>query len=497
MGKANAGIFSFDRSIDGILGAFASLRNRKTGENDPLRNALYNVGILLLLAVFLGVILILRPFIRPLLWGLLVAAALFPMKKRLAFTINKWIKKVEKEEKPIIVGIFLLPFTGLEKLGECITRFTLTHIKFILIGFSSLIALRIFVHYVPKEFFSLILGVIVWLHSIFGKIASTLSPSMIIVLVICYLITIKIMWNSSNSNTFVICGQGAWIFIIGYFCSYLGAFQIPAFLLIMAYGFAGLYCDEGSNSQILCKIKNSLKKEEKREERETTPEVNATPMSRLMKTKSHLSEIKSKMQLNVPHESKIDTTLESDWYFKILFYACTATVLFTHLWMVFLSFIPISFYAIKALCKALGLWNHIEFQFYQKTTKIREWIEPRKYALVPLCLPGVLQLNKKVRIVFCDKLKSYVDDISACIMIVVLIVAAISLSVFTFVQIYSEAITVAQLSGNLINRTLTMRPELVEQLPINMQNLNDVIDNAYQYGRGYIENYLGESNILW
>jgi hypothetical protein len=208
------------------------------GENDPLRSAMYNVGILLLLAVFLGVILILKPFIRPLIWGLLVAAALFPMKKRLAFTINKWIKKVEREEKPIIVGIFLLPFTGigkikffnliliynlifLEKLGECITRFTLTHIKFILIGFSSLIALRIFVHYVPKEFFTGILSVILWLHSLFGKAASTLSPLMLIVLVICYLITIKIMWNSSNSNFFIICGQGAWIFVAGYLCRYL------------------------------------------------------------------------------------------------------------------------------------------------------------------------------------------------------------------------------------------------------------------------------------
>jgi hypothetical protein len=288
------------------------------------------------------------------------------------------------------------------------------------------------------------------------------------------------------------------IYFLKYFYSYLGTFQIPAFLSIIFYCTAGLYCDEESNSQILCKIKNSLKKEEKREEREKAPEVAATPLSRLMKTKTHLSEIKTKMQLNVPQESKKDAPLdlESDWYFKILFYACTAAVLFTHLWMVFLSFIPISFYAIKELCKALGLWSSIESQFYQSTVKIREWIEPRKYALIPCCLPGVLQLNKKIRIVFCDKLKSYVDDISACFMIVVLIVAAIALSVFTFVQIYSEAITVAQLSGNLINRTLTMRPELIEQLPINMQNLNDVIDNAYQYSRGYIENYLGEFDLF-
>lgn len=464
---------------------------------------MYNVGLILLLGVFFLVILILKPFMRPLLWGLLFAAAGFPMKKKIANSINKWIGKVEKEERPIVVSMVLLPFTGLDRLGECITKFTLTHIKFILIGLSSLIGLRILVHYVPKEFFSAILGIVVWLHSFFERIASSLSPLMLVILVISYLITIKILWNSSNSNTFVICGQGAWVFLIGYLCSYLGALQIPAFMAIMAYGLAGLYFDDENSSQFLSKIKNSFKKEEAREEREATPEMStATPsMSRLMKTKSHLSDIKSKMQLNVPQESDkakkdADAPLESDWYFKILFYACAATVLFTHLWMVFLSFIPISFYAIKAICNALGLWNHIESQFNQRSSKVREWLEPRKYAVMPLCLPGVLQLNKKVRKVFCSKLKSYVDDISACIMIIVLIVLGIGVSVFTFVQIYSEAITVAQLTGNLINRTLTTRPDLVEQLPINMQNLNEVIDNAYQYSRGTIEGYLGVSQLI-
>lgn len=398
-----------------------------------------------------------------------------------------------------------MKFSGLEKLGEFIIRFTLTHIKVILAGLSSLVALRLLIHYVPKEFFTGILSVLLWFHSIFGKISS-LSLSMLAVLVIAYLITIKLMWSTSTSNTFVILSQGGWIFLVGFLCSYLGALQIPVFIALMIYGLIGMYYDdETNNSDFVKGIKGIFKKKEEEEVVGGGGEndvITATPMSRLMKTKSHFSEIKSKMQLNVTQEGeaaggkKVKDTpqeLESNGYFKILFYACTATVLFKYLWIVFLSFIPISFYAIKSLCKALGLWNYIDMQTRQPIQKLKDWLEPRKYALMPMCLPGILQFNKKAHKFLCLKLKSFVDDISASIMIVFLIVSVGALSIFCFIQIYSEAIAVAQLSGNLINRTLTMRPELVESLPINMQNINDVIDNAYQYSRGTIENYLGMS----
>lgn len=114
----------------------------------------------------------------------------------------------------------------------------------------------------------------------------------------------------------------------------------------------------------------------------------------------------------------------------------------------------------------------------------------RKHALIPIFLPGMLQLNTKIHNMFCSKIKYYADDISAIVMIVFLILFVIFISVFSFVQIYSETITVVQLTGDLVNRTLTHRPDLVDMLPMNMQSMNDVIDNAYQYSHGTIEEHL-------
>jgi hypothetical protein len=298
-----------------------------------------------------------------------------------------------------------------------------------------------------------------------------------------------------------------WIFIVAFICSHLGAFQVPAFVCVMIYVFVGLVCDESQESnQFVTKIKTFFKKSpetepEKPQSTETEPTTSenfpATPMSRLTKTKNQLTDIKHKMQLNLHHErqqkssNEKEIELESDTYFKILFYCCMATILWSQIWIVFLCFIPITFYGLKELCKVLGIYAYIEDQFKTRyLPAINAWLEPRRSAIVPVWLPGVRQLNSKIHKFFCVKLKSFVDDISAIVMILFLIFFVIFLGIFFFFQIYSETIAVAQLGSNLINRTLVLRPDLVEMLPISMQSMNDVIDNAYKYSRGTIEDYL-------
>ena len=274
----------------------------------------------------------------------------------------------------------------------------------------------------------------------------------------------------------------------------------------MIYVFIALVCDDRQvNIPFINKLKSYFNKspEPESEKQSTEPEVTtsenfpSTPMGRLLKTKNHLTDIKQKMQLNIhaeqrQHKSKEkDVELESDSYFKILFYGCMATILWNQIWIVFLCFIPITFYGLKELCKVLGIFTYLEDQWTnQYLPAIIAWLEPRRSAIVPIWLPGVRQLNSKVHKFFCVKLKSFVDDISAIVMILFLIFFVIFLGIFFFFQIYSETIAVAQLGSNLINRTLLLRPDLVEMLPISMQSMNDIIDNAYKYSRGSIEDYL-------
>jgi hypothetical protein len=164
----------------------------------------------------------------------------------------------------------------------------------------------------------------------------------------------------------------------------------------MIYGIIGLVCDDSQDgSKLLGKIKNIFNKtedeaaEKKKESTETETEVfPATPLGRLMKTRNQLTDIKHKMQLNLHHEQRQqkqkekEVELESDSYFKILFYACTATILWSQVWIVFLCFIPITFYGVKELCKVLGIFTYLEDQWKTRhLPALMNWLEPRRSAV--------------------------------------------------------------------------------------------------------------------
>lgn len=491
------------------------MKNQKTGEVDkPLKSALLNVGVLLGLAAFVGVFLVLAPFLKPLLWSCLFGAVLFPAKKKLSTAINSWISQIETNETPIAIGVLLFPLNSLVKLGEIIARWLSDHIKFLFIGSFAIISLNLIIRYVPAELYSGFVKVLMWHHELLGKIVGSLNLTLVFLMLLSYALAVVVLWNTSSSNVFVMLGQLVWIFIVAYISSFFGSLQIAAFIAFMIYCVVGLFYDEKNQngSELVARIKRLIKKDLPAEDpvveepppKEPEPtsydDFPKTPIGRLLKTKVNLSEIKQKMQLSL-HPSNDDdddeelknpkVELESDTYFKFLFYACAATLLWHQLWILFLCFIPVTCYAFKELFKILGVFNYIEDQWRNNySKKLHSWFEPRRHALLPICLPGILQLNTKLHKFTCNKLKSFVDDISAIVMILLLVFLAIFLSVFFFFQIYSETIAVAQLGSDLVNRTLTLRPDLVEMLPINMQSFDDVIDNAYKYSRTTIEDYI-------
>lgn len=96
---------------------------------------------------------------------------------------------------------------------------------------------------------------------------------------------------------------------------------------------------------------------------------------------------------------------------------------------------------------------------------VQSWIVPRHAALLPLYLPGVIELNGKVHRYIRSTVKDSIDTASSIIMIFLLILIAIFASVFCAVEIYSETITVVQLGKDLINHTLSHKPELVDIFP--------------------------------
>lgn len=89
----------------------------------------------------------------------------------------------------------------------------------------------------------------------------------------------------------------------------------------------------------------------------------------------------------------------------------------------------------------------------------------RRAAIVPVCMPGVFQLNTKISKTIQEIMKESIDTASSIIMIILLILTVVFAGIFCAVEIYSETITVVQLGNDVFNWTLSHRPELMNMFP--------------------------------
>ena len=81
--------------------------------------------------------------------------------------------------------------------------------------------------------------------------------------------------------------------------------------------------------------------------------------------------------------------------------------------------------------------------------------------MLPLGLPGILHNNKIIHLTILDKLKSSVDLVSSILMMILLIFGVVFVGIFASIQIYSEGLAIAELSSDLVNRTLSDKPDLM------------------------------------
>lgn len=479
----------FKRSIDGLFNVWLNLRNQ--GHEKPLRNALYNVLVVGVIAVVIGVTLVLAPFFKPLLWAFLFGAVLFPAKKRLSASLKRWIERIEKDDKYLLLGVLSAPLCWVDSLGEFLTGWLKEHLKIITGLVGGLVTLRFILWLTPSEVFFSIWNFIVWIHSLFRTLLGSLSLQMVVVILVVYVVSVYFLWTPDHSLPFLVIGQFLWMVIVGYGSSFLGALQVPVFLGLLTYGLIGLIYNlqkDERNVRFIDKWHSLLDVTSYRlDDSSVAMNAHAHPEA------SRIEEIKAKLHLDVSATPQLSSTmnetpghgstypasmltnvesLESDTYFRLLFYACGATLVWMHTWLLFLCCIPIFLHIVRKAAELLGIVAYVSQQADHYWLVLKLWLFPRHAALLPLCLPGILRLNTNIHRYACAKLRSYIDDITSIVMIGFLIVLVMLISVFAFTQIYSEAIAVAQLGSNLVNRTLIHRPELIEMLPIGEKNSN-------------------------
>lgn len=133
---------------------FSVIGGLPQGHDKPVKHAVYNALALLLLficcAAGYAVYMILEPFIKPLIWALLVGSALHPLKRSLRYRFQTWFESLEATNTPVILGLILLPLNITNDLSQFIGDQLWTRLKLIIAGCITLLVLPLIYYYTPK-----------------------------------------------------------------------------------------------------------------------------------------------------------------------------------------------------------------------------------------------------------------------------------------------------------------------------------------------------------
>ncbi|XP_037913643.1 transmembrane protein 245 isoform X4 [Hermetia illucens] len=493
------GSISRDRSFENL---FNKLWRSRSENHEGLKTAMYNFLIVAGVAAFAVVCVILGPFVRPLLWAFLVGAVLFPFKRKLASSLNGWFTGLEETDTNVFYAICMAPLEVTEKSGRCLGDWLRTHWQVLVGGVAALTTAKLLWLYAPKGLFCWAWKMVVFGHSLFAGIMNMISIYMLITIIAIYLTTVYFLWRAENSQYFLLAGQSIWIFLVGYACSFLGALQVPAFMAVIAYAGVAIFLylrqprrDSHDIIQRFSKLLDSQSYAsyvsavyQRNNENITNIDGNSSTEDPFEESHDH----DATGGVEITEEAENPENM-SNIYFKMLFYACIATFLYRNVWMFILAAIPLCVHLFNTLGKFTGAWQFIESRISNIWNEIKVWAFNHHTAVLPLCLPGLLELNYKIQTWIRSSLKSSVDLVTSTLMIILMILIVLFASVFICVNIYSETIEVAYLGKDLINKTITDHPGLIDVLPENIQSsIDDALDNAHHYGRRRLEQYIDD-----
>lgn len=165
---------AYKKATDSFYQLWGNIKNNVT-QQSQLKAAVYNFVIVVVVASCVAVCLVLGPFLKPLLWALLVGAVLFPFKYSLAYALKNWFQRLEDEDTHLLVGIALAPLDALESFGEYLWSSFMKHMQLLIWGASGLLFLRLFIAYAPKGVFCVTWRYIRWSHTLCGNVLSSLD----------------------------------------------------------------------------------------------------------------------------------------------------------------------------------------------------------------------------------------------------------------------------------------------------------------------------------
>lgn len=153
--------------LDNIFNIISGLPQ---GHDKPVKHAFYNaVGLFVLFlccAAGWALYIILQPFIKPLVWALLVGSVLHPIKHGLREQFRKWFQDIDDSGTPILIGICILPVNIINNISEFIGSNLVKYIKPIIAVGVAIPAVLALYYYTPSVICTCVWNILLLVYGI-------------------------------------------------------------------------------------------------------------------------------------------------------------------------------------------------------------------------------------------------------------------------------------------------------------------------------------------
>ncbi|KAB0804545.1 hypothetical protein PPYR_01515 [Photinus pyralis] len=213
------------------------------GHDKPVKHALYNAialfALVLCCAASYALYVILGPFIKPLMWALLVGSVLHPFKRSLAKKFKSWFDTMEETGTPIFIEIFVIPVNIISSLSDFIGDKLLKYIKLIVAICVVIPLLHVVYYYTPKICIRIVWCLLTYTHTLMAFVINYSTAANITLVVIAYITVMFFLWNPKNNIKFHIAAIGIWLLLSCFLVHQFGALQTPVFIVMQIVFLAG------------------------------------------------------------------------------------------------------------------------------------------------------------------------------------------------------------------------------------------------------------------
>ncbi|XP_051922034.1 transmembrane protein 245 isoform X2 [Hippocampus zosterae] len=502
---------SFSESFQPAVGMVSQLLSQPSSLkfDKNIKQAFYNTGAMIFVAICCGaavlVYFILEAFLRPLLWAVLCGTFLHPFKYSLARLGRSWLSGLQDTGTPIVVGTLLVPVWCVNHTVDFMGRQVMEKLPLLLtIGAGAPLL------YVLNVSWSVV-GMQVLLGHLWGVIAAGLDyfhAVWVCTVVIGYLLAVCFKWSPHTEGFLRSAALPVWTTLLFYIVSLTGSWRVPLFVvvvLLLIVGsqekppvpgrgeLPGQVLSFAANTIYMAIACGSLQSETERSERCTT-DGDSDSVDNLAATPA-FTQSSRRVPTSLFH--KKSSHKASDIYFILLAWAIVLVQIWLNLWVLQLLPIPVAVWVMKKLVVHFGLKSFAARTMSLWWAMLEKFGREREEALLPGPIKGLAQfllridtklwhwLNKQMVV----WLERSLDKIISIFIIILLVAGTLLMGLLLTAMVHHESAHIIDVTGNLINETVSNHPEWANLLPearVIQKAVNSAATNVYEHGREWI-----------